>query len=92
MTLVPVKSSNLAAVGYDAKRQVLRVQFVNGSTYDYHGVEPELHEDLLAAPSIGGFFHREIRSKAAKSADERTGRQPYWFERLELVDEPAAVV
>lgn len=57
----PVNSSNLAAVGYDPDAQVLEIEFKNGGIYDYYGVPAGLYEQLLAAPSLGSFFHHNIR-------------------------------
>ena len=61
-----VKSSNIAGIGYSAG--TLRVEFTNGSKYDYEGVSPEEFEDLRAADadperSVGSAFHKGIRSK-----------------------------
>jgi len=60
--LEPVKSSSIAAVGYDAPTKTLAVRFANGGTYHYEDVPPEKHAALLKAKSIGGYFHRSIRA------------------------------
>lgn len=65
MEMKPVKSSNIAAVGYDPERHVLRVQFKNASAYEYHGVDAETHQALLHAPSVGTFFHTHVRDHYA---------------------------
>jgi len=64
--LIPVSSSQLAAVGYDAGTRELVIQFrASGRSqqaiYSYQGVPPELATGLLAAESPGGYFHRHIR-------------------------------
>ena len=59
----PVKSSNIKAIGYNAVKKELHIQFSSGSTYAYHGVTPELHAALLNAESIGSHFARHIRPK-----------------------------
>ena len=61
-TMQPVKSSQIAAVGYDAAAKKLAVQFTRGQTYHYDNVPPELHQQLLGAESIGSFFGKTIRS------------------------------
>lgn len=83
MTFHEVRSSNIAAVCYDAKKQRLVVEFLGGRVYEYLGVEKEIVEDLLAAPSVGAFFHREIKSKAVSSEGQKTGQKPYVFRELE---------
>ncbi len=57
-----VSSSNLSSVGYDESTETLEVQFQNGSVYQYHGVSAEIHEQLMQARSVGGFFHSNIRN------------------------------
>lgn len=46
MTMHPVVSTNVAAVGYDPPTHTLRVQFRSGGTYDYYGVNPGLFEQM----------------------------------------------
>lgn len=54
LPLQEVKSSNIAAVGYDADREVFAVQFKSGAAqYQYSGVNAKLAEQIRAAPSIG---------------------------------------
>ncbi|MBX8465825.1 MULTISPECIES: KTSC domain-containing protein [unclassified Deinococcus] len=60
---VPVSSSNLASVGYDALTQTLEVAFQNGSLYSYAGVPAAVHQDLMSASSHGTYFSANIRNK-----------------------------
>jgi hypothetical protein len=53
IALVPVTSSNVAAVGYDEATKTARVRFHNGAVYRYADVPKELHESIMAAPSVG---------------------------------------
>jgi hypothetical protein len=59
--MTPVQSSNLAAVGYDAASQELTIEFQNGQTYIYDGVDEATYRALMSAPSLGSFFYRNIR-------------------------------
>jgi len=63
MNLQQVKSSNLAAVGFDESTGTLRVLFREGSCYDYSGVSAEVYKQLLAASSKGSFFQDVIRER-----------------------------
>lgn len=63
MTYQPVKSSNISAVGYDEATQTLGVKFVSGGEHHYEKVPKSLHDDLVASKSVGGHFHRNIRSR-----------------------------
>jgi len=56
----PLRSSNLAAADYDKDRQVLILDFLDGSQYEYPGVPLAVYEALLTAPSPGQFAHRNI--------------------------------
>ena len=63
--MVPVSSSNLAAVGYDPPTETLRVEFLNGSLYEYKAVPQGVYDELMAAPSHGSYFNRFIRNSYA---------------------------
>lgn len=57
-----VASTNLAAVGYDAKTRTLEIEFVNGRVYQYYDVPNNMHDRLMQAPSKGQFFNAHIRN------------------------------
>jgi hypothetical protein len=61
MEMIPVTSSNLAAVGYDYETSTLRIQFLKSGTYDYHGVPSEVYEGLIGAASKGSYFDQFIK-------------------------------
>lgn len=60
--LTPVESSNIAAVGYDTRDSTLKIEFKNGGLYHYPNVPIAVYEELMAAPSLGKYFHLYIRS------------------------------
>ena len=60
--LLAVNSSSIAAVGYDPHAQVLAVRFHNGAEYRYRTVPKQVFDDLLAAPSIGLYYHENVRN------------------------------
>ncbi|MFD9126658.1 KTSC domain-containing protein [Kitasatospora sp. NPDC059571] len=59
----PVDSTCLRSVGHDAGRRVLEVEFVGGTVYHYFGVPGAVVARLLAAPSLGRYFNREIKPR-----------------------------
>lgn len=73
-TLHP-KSSTIHSTGYDAATRTLEIKFKAHprkglppgsplpppSHWSYADVAPQTHADMLAAPSIGAFFHAEIK-------------------------------
>lgn len=60
---VPVQSSNIRSVGYDAESQTLAVEFSSGAVYEYDGLPADVVESLLTAGSIGSYFARAIRAQ-----------------------------
>lgn len=71
--MTPVKSSNIEAVGYDIVEQKLTVRFKGGATHCYEGVPPKKHRELMAADSVGSYFHANIRNdhKSSKVGDPK---------------------
>jgi hypothetical protein len=61
--MVPVTSSNLKAVGYDALTNTLAVQFSSGATYHYSGVDSDAHDALMKSESKGSHFFKNIKGK-----------------------------
>lgn len=61
MRMVPVNSSNLAAVGYDESTREMAIQFKSGAMHTYVGVDPQTHSGLMAAPSHGRFFNERVK-------------------------------
>jgi hypothetical protein len=53
MTMVPVTSSNVAAVGHDPASGTLRVKFKSGAIYEYSGVSAAKHQAMMASTSKG---------------------------------------
>lgn len=61
MDRTPVISSNVKSVGYDPAAQLLEVEFMNGGVYQYKGVPPEAHQELMEAGSIGSHLASNIK-------------------------------
>ena len=60
---VPVDSTLLASVAYDAGQSVLYLGFRDGVSYLYFKVPESVHQGLLAADSKGAYFNRQIRNR-----------------------------
>ena len=63
MKRVPVKSSNLAAVGYDERNKTLEIEFNSGGIYQYFEVEKTIFDGLMNAESHGRFFNQNIKGQ-----------------------------
>ena len=61
MLMLPVNSSNIAAIGHDASEALMHVQFTSGSVYEYESVSADEHAELLAAPSVGSHFAKHFK-------------------------------
>ena len=61
MVAVDVQSSTIKKIGYDSSRQVLRVMFQTGSVYEYDNVPPSIMRDIMASPSKGTYFKRNVQ-------------------------------
>jgi hypothetical protein len=55
-----VNASTLRAVGYDAGRQILEIEFSSGTIMQYSGVSPEVHRRFMSSPSPGSFYQDQI--------------------------------
>jgi hypothetical protein len=74
MLVTAVESTILMAVAYDSSSRVLHLQFRNRAIYHYFGVPPATYQDLMAAPSMGSYFNRNIRGRFPyqRQAHDRT--------------------
>lgn len=60
----PIDSTQIKAVGYDPKKKILEVQFLNiENVVRYYGVPPSKFDALMAAESHGGFLSDKIKGK-----------------------------
>ena len=62
MHMQPVSSSNIDSVGYSPIDKKLRVQFLNGMTYQYEGVPQNVALALVSASSVGKYFNANVRT------------------------------
>ena len=62
MNRQPVKSSNLASVGYDPDSKILEVEFHNATVFQYRNIPGPIFKSLMSAPSIGKYFNAKIRN------------------------------
>ncbi len=61
MKRIPVKSSNLKAVGYES--EIMEIEFLNGSVYEYSEVPQEMYDSLMSAPSQGKYYNQYIKGE-----------------------------
>lgn len=63
VTMMPVESSNILAIGYDQPSLNLFVTFKDGNTYRHMGVPEDLWLRFKDAESQGKFYHANIKGK-----------------------------
>lgn len=63
IVMIPVDSSNIAAIGYSPLQRVLQVHFLNGFRYRYLDVPHWVFEEFQDAPSKGRYLNNEIKGK-----------------------------
>lgn len=61
MERIPVQSSNLASVRFDATTLTLEVEFLTGGIYQYYGVGADVYEGLMTAGSKGSFLSQFVK-------------------------------
>lgn len=62
MSMIPVSSSAIAAIGYDGHN--LAVVFTTSSTvYVHHGVPYSVYAGLMRATSMGAYYNDNIRGR-----------------------------
>lgn len=61
IVLKPVDSSMIESTGYDPETQTLRIRFKTGAVYDYTPVSHGMWLNFQHAPSVGSYFHANIK-------------------------------
>ena len=58
-----VLSREIEWIGYEHKRNMLQVEFIVGSIYQYENVPETVYQEFHTAPSHGRFFESNIKNK-----------------------------
>ena len=61
MPAVHLNSSAIRSLDYDPKTKRLVVQFTNGKSSEYPGIDAEMYEAFKSSDSPGRFFHQNIK-------------------------------
>lgn len=57
-----VASSNIASIGYDATSQILEVESLSGTIYQYYCVPENMYDQLMQAGSKELFLNTYIKN------------------------------
>ena len=63
MDVKPVKSRDLALIGYDHATLTLEVVFRAGGVYRYQEVPESVYHALMTAPSHGTYFQKHVKNQ-----------------------------
>ena len=70
ITMQPVESSQIAAIGHDPESSTLAIQFTAkagpGSVYHYQNFTADMFDQFRAAESVGKHFYAHIKPFAEK--------------------------
>lgn len=62
-----VDSSNIRAIAYHEDSGQILVRFKDGATWSYPDCDEQLYGQFKEAPSVGKFFHSNIKPKGGES-------------------------
>ncbi len=71
--LEPVVSSNIAAIGFDAKSGRMQVKFNNGGMYEAPGATQADYDDFKLSKSKGVHFNKVLKHAFAWTRLEKKG-------------------
>ena len=57
----PVRSNNIASIGYDVANHTLEVEFRTGSVYQYFNVPESVYRGLMNASSHGSYLAQYVK-------------------------------
>jgi hypothetical protein len=80
MKMIPLRSIDLVAVGYDETRRVLAVEVRSGAVTEYYGVPPTVYDALVSAKTPYIYYKEKI------SEGRYEWRRPMKMIPLESVD------
>lgn len=61
MTMIPVNSSTIEAIGYDTVSEKLSVKFKSGTIYEYLNVPHYVYQAVIEADSVGKALNSEVK-------------------------------
>jgi KTSC domain len=61
--MVRVRSTAIAAIGYEPETQRMKITFQQGHTYDYCRVPSLVFEGLIRAASKGTYYNDHIKDR-----------------------------
>jgi hypothetical protein len=66
IAMTPIASSAVSSYGYDASTKTLAVEFKNGRTFHYEGIDADAAAGLATAKSAGRYVNELLRGRPAQ--------------------------
>jgi hypothetical protein len=63
MQMVPVSSSAIRAVGYDAQFRKMKIEFTQGHSYDFCRVPQNVYDALMRSSSKGTYYNGNVKDR-----------------------------
>ena len=63
MEWIEPQSSNVARFAYEESIQVLKVEFKNGTVYDYYDIPGNVFQGMRSAPSAGQYLAQNVKGR-----------------------------
>ncbi|WNV04034.1 KTSC domain-containing protein [Candidatus Methylospira mobilis] len=61
MNWIDVQSTNIARMAYDETNRILKIEFQNGSLYDYFDIPDVVFDGIRNSPSKGQYLAQQIK-------------------------------
>lgn len=57
-----ISSTNISSAGYNEAAEILEIEFMNGTVYQYYNINISVYEQFRQASSKGQFLNTYIRN------------------------------
>jgi XTP/dITP diphosphohydrolase len=78
MQRLPVDSTDLVSIGYDAKTRLLEIEFKEGRVYEYSDVPADVYERFTKTDSYGQYFYAFINGHYRYKRVEQEADKPHY--------------
>lgn len=70
-----VNSSQITHIAHNNWQQTLYIMFKNGKVYSYSPVSKDIFTEMLNSESVGGYFHKHIKTNSQLKPTQENEKQ-----------------
>jgi len=59
--MIRVESKNIRRIGYNSRKEILKIEFKSGGIYQYYEVPDDMDKKFMRAKSKDSFFRENIK-------------------------------